>query len=187
MIFRKIFCVVCAILFTIYSENLAMTTTGEKSLSDIELKLTPEQQRQLDSIKLDNQRNLIVEKALNYIGTPYRWGAEGPTKFDCSGFTKYVYDIQEIELTRCSYTQYYEGIVIKEIENLKPGDLVFFGGRNKTRTVRHVGIVKEVDSLNNTFAFIHASNSGVRIDSLHNAYYKKRYIGARRIIKEDII
>lgn len=166
-----------------------MTTTDESSLTDIELILTPEQQRQLDSIKVENQRNLIVEKALNYIGTPYRWGANGPKRFDCSGFTKYVYNDQmEIELTRCSYTQYYEGIVIQEIEHLKPGDLVFFGGRTSTRTVRHVGIVKEVDSLNNTFAFIHAANSGVRIDSLHNAYYKRRYIGARRIInKEDII
>lgn len=186
MILKKVLCVVFVAFLNVYAENAAMTTTNESSLTDIELKLTPEQQRQLDSIKVENQRNLIVEKALNYIGTPYRWGANGPYKFDCSGFTKYVYDIQEIELTRCSYTQYYEGVVIKEIENLKPGDLVFFGGRNNTRTVRHVGIVKEVDSLNNTFAFIHAANSGVRIDSLHNAYYKRRYIGAKRII-EDII
>ena len=67
---------------------------------------------------------------------------------------------------------------------MKKGDLVFFGGRGSTRSVGHVGIVTDVDPSGNNFSFVHAASSGaVKISDSNEAYYSRRYIGARRIVE----
>lgn len=124
----------------------------------------------------------VVDTAMQYIGARYRHGHSGPTAFDCSGFTSFVYRQKNISLSRCSRTQYGQGAPVKNISDLKPGDLVFFGGSKSTRTVGHVGIVKEVHPERGDFSFVHAARSGVKVDVLSSAYYKKRYIGARRVL-----
>jgi cell wall-associated NlpC family hydrolase len=129
--------------------------------------------------KADN----IINTALKYLGVKYRWGESSPEGFDCSGFTKYVFNEEGINLTRTSYSQCREGEKIDGIENLKRGDLVFFGGENSIRTVGHVGIVTEVDSVAHRFKFVHASRTGIKVDKSTDSYYRLRYIGARRIIQ----
>ena len=126
--------------------------------------------------------NNVVNTAMKYIGARYRHGHSGPTAFDCSGFTSYVYRQKNISLSHSSRVQYGEGTPVEDIADLKPGDLVFFGGSKSTRTVGHVGIVKEVHPEKGDFSFVHASRSGVKVDVLSSAYYKKRYIGARRVL-----
>ncbi len=123
----------------------------------------------------------IVRTALQYLGARYRSGHSGPTSFDCSGFTSYVYRQEDINITRSSRSQYTQGTSVKKSE-LRKGDLVFFGGSRSTRTVGHVGIVTDVDPANNRFKFVHASRSGVKVDDSNSAYYSRRYIGARRIL-----
>ena len=44
----------------------------------------------------------ILSSAMRYIGTPYRMGSTGPSSFDCSGFTSYVYRQMNINLNRTS-------------------------------------------------------------------------------------
>lgn len=127
----------------------------------------------------------IVNIAKRYIGTRYRMGSMGPHQFDCSGFTSYVYKQEDITLSRTSRSQFTEGIKIHRISDLQKGDLVFFGGRRTPRSVGHVGIVTEVDAENGVFKFIHASNRGVVIDKSTTSYYSQRYLGARRILKEE--
>ena len=124
----------------------------------------------------------VVSTAMQYIGARYRHGHAGPTAFDCSGFTSYVYRQKNITLSRSSRVQYGQGTPVKSIADLKPGDLVFFGGSKSTSTVGHVGIVKEVNPEKGDFSFVHASRTGVKVDMLSSAYYKKRYIGARRVL-----
>ncbi|PRX48729.1 NlpC/P60 family protein [Prauserella shujinwangii] len=78
----------------------------------------------------------IVEVAASLAGTPYRYGAEGPGSFDCSGFTRYVHRQVGIALPRTSSQQ--RAAVPHLAKHAKrPGDLVFFhdGG-----SVYHVGI-----------------------------------------------
>ena len=60
--------------------------------------------------------------------------------------------------------------------SLSKGDLVFFATRGGSR-VGHVGIYV------GSGKFIHASSGGgrVRVDSLNEGYYKRRYVGARRV------
>jgi cell wall-associated NlpC family hydrolase len=79
-------------------------------------------------------RSEVVEIAMRYLGTPYRWGAEGPDAFDCSGFTRFVYRQVGIELPRVSRSQISAGDRVSRAE-LLPGDLVFFG-----TPIHHVGI-----------------------------------------------
>lgn len=125
----------------------------------------------------------VVKTALQYLGARYRYGSTGPHVFDCSGFTGYVYGKRNVSLLRTSQSQYTQGTAIKRISDLKKGDLVFFGGRSRRRSVGHVGIVSEVDPSGNHFSFVHASIHGVKVSNSAEKYYKTRYIGARRIVE----
>lgn len=126
----------------------------------------------------------VVQTALQYLGASYRSGMSGPYAFDCSGFTSYVYRKQNVPILRSSRSQYTQGTPIARIADLKKGDLVFFGGRGSTRSVGHVGIVTDVDPSGNNFSFVHAASSGgVKISDSNEAYYSRRYIGARRIVE----
>ena len=113
----------------------------------------------------------ILSSAMRYIGTPYRMGSTGPSSFDCSGFTSYVYRQMNINLNRPSRAQYTQG-----------GDLVFFGSPRSGAGVGHVGIVYEVED-DGDFKFVHAScKRGVTVSSINDGYYARKYRGARRIL-----
>ena len=131
----------------------------------------------------ESERSQIIDHAMKYIGARYRSGHSGPKAFDCSGFTSYVYKKENISINRSSRSQFTQGTPILTVGELKKGDLVFFGGRGNSRSVGHVGIVTEVAPDGKNFSFVHASNSGVKISDSKEAYYSRRYIGARRIVE----
>ena len=125
--------------------------------------------------------NDILTQAQSFIGTRYRSGSKGPNAFDCSGFTSYVYGQNNISIGCSSRDQYAKNIPVKR-EDLQRGDLVFFTSPRSSRGVGHVGIVIDVDSVNQTFTFIHASTKeGVKISKSTDGYYTRRYVGARRV------
>lgn len=121
---------------------------------------------------------MVIEEAMRYIGTPYRWGGKTPKGFDCAGFTSFVYSKFGVSLAPSAGPQYKQGAKIGK-DDLCKGDLVFWCGRGKHRGIGHVGIVTSVD--NGEFEFIHASSTGVRITSSKEPYYKCRYVGACRV------
>jgi len=112
--------------------------------------------------------NAIVAYASNFIGTPYAWGGNGPSTFDCSGFTSYVFNHFGISLPRTAAGQQGVGVSIAK-SDLQPGDLVFFGS-----PAHHVGIYV------GNGCFIHAPQTGdvVKISSLAAM---TDYSGARRV------
>lgn len=69
-------------------------------------------------------------------GSPYRWGATGPHRFDCSGLTLYSYKKAGKQLPRTAQQQYNKSRHISFFERRK-GDLVFFHWGS---SVYHVGI-----------------------------------------------
>ena len=128
----------------------------------------------------------VIAYARKFLGTPYKLGASGPSRFDCSGFTTYVFKHFGYKITPYSGTQFKEGRPVRGYSELQKGDLVFFGKRGSVRDIGHVGIVVSVDYNRGSFRFIHASTSGgvVESDSTH-PYYMMRYIGARRILPDE--
>ncbi len=143
--------------------------------------------KQIGAVKVENVASIkgqaIVDRAMKYLGSKYIRGHAGPKTFDCSGFTSYVYRKEDISITRTPRSQYAEGTPVRSTKDLQKGDLVFFGGSSATRTVGHVGIVTDVDVSTGRFKFVHACRRGVRVDESTMSYYAKRYLGARRIIK----
>ena len=81
-----------------------------------------------------------VSFALEQLGKPYVWGAEGPSGYDCSGLMQAAWSSAGIQLTRTTYTQVHDGRPTIEA-SLSPGDLVFTPGSAGTlASPRHVGM-----------------------------------------------
>ncbi|HTM01912.1 MAG TPA: C40 family peptidase [Vicinamibacterales bacterium] len=116
----------------------------------------------------------LIATALSYRGVPYRNGGSDPSGFDCSGFVQWVFAQEGRALPREVHDQYDVGEKIDR-EDVQPGDLVFFDIEGKGAS--HVGIALGNDQ------FVHAPSSRgvVRVESYTIDYWKKRYIGARRI------
>ena len=74
-----------------------------------------------------------VDTALKELGKPYRYGALGPSTFDCSGLTKFAYRAAGIELPHSAAAQYGSGHRVNR-NQLQPGDLIFWRG------LGHVGM-----------------------------------------------
>jgi len=74
-----------------------------------------------------------VETALKELGKPYRYGALGPSTFDCSGLTKFAYGTVGISLPHSAAAQYQSGRRVNR-NQLQPGDLIFWRGLD------HVGL-----------------------------------------------
>jgi cell wall-associated NlpC family hydrolase len=115
-----------------------------------------------------SKAQMVIDEASKYIGTPYLWGGNTPAGFDCSGFTKYVFDKVGVTIPRTAATQW-SGLTV--ISNPNPGDLVFF--ETYAPGPSHTGIY-----LGNN-KFIQAGSSGVSIADMTNSYWKPRYLGAR--------
>ncbi|WP_042275735.1 C40 family peptidase [[Clostridium] dakarense] len=123
-------------------------------------------------------KNAVVNLAYELMGKPYKWGAEGPDSFDCSGFTQYVYKQSGGKsIPRVSRDQARYGTAVSR-ENYAPGDLVSFD-TDGNGEVNHVGIYVG----NNQF--IHCSGTPskpekVKIDNLGSSYWSKVLKGVRR-------
>ena len=127
----------------------------------------------------------LLDYAKTFIGVPYRLGASGPERFDCSGFTCYVFREFGYNLPHNSVMQFKDCKPVESFSDLRKGDLVFFGARNNIRNIGHVGIVVDIDLERGMFRFIHASTSnGVEIQRSTSPYFMMRYMGAGRILKD---
>ena len=123
--------------------------------------------------------NAVLNLAAKQLGKPYVWGAQGPSSFDCSGLTYYVYkNAAGVTLPRVSSDQSRYGTTVSK-SNLKAGDLVFFdtSGSNNG-AVSHVGIYVGNGEM------IHASSSKEKIVqvSIETSYWNNAYVRAKRVL-----
>ncbi len=127
--------------------------------------------------KVRDRAAAMVIGAMNFIGVRYQPGGNSAdTGFDCSGFTRHVYEMSlGLVLPRSADEQASAlGLVAVDRADLRPGDLVFFN--TLKRTFSHVGIYVGANR------FIHAPSSGksVRTEDMSFDYWTRRFTGARR-------
>lgn len=79
-----------------------------------------------DNLALNPAGGDIVSIAYSLVGSPYVYGANGPSSFDCSGFVQYVYSRVGISVSRSSSTQIHDGYSVS-YENAQPGDILSWG------------------------------------------------------------
>lgn len=108
----------------------------------------------------------VISLAKKQVGKPYVYGASGPSSFDCSGLTSYVYsNAVGKNIGRTTYVQLNAGKRVS-VSNLKPGDLVFWGNY-------HVGIY-----LGNN-QYIHAPQPGQNVTTATISSYFYPSYGVR--------
>lgn len=122
-------------------------------------------------------RRKIIEEAMKWEGTPYRYGGSEKKKgTDCSGLVVSVYnDVADIKLPRTSRQQseYCQKISLSKAQ---PGDLVFFATGKDKNVISHVGILLDDNR------FIHSSTKkGVIISELNTPYYERTFIMSGKV------
>ena len=123
--------------------------------------------------------------AQSFLGTPYLWGGSSAFGLDCSGFVQYAYRMVGIELRRDADIQRddprFVPAPVRDVaragDDLKPGDLVFFG---KPDRITHVGMHLGSTTIQNSF--IHAAGgAGVIITEWGDDRYSPGFVDARRL------
>ena len=113
---------------------------------------------------------LLMSAIDQRLGSPYRWGATGPNRFDCSGFVWSIFQATGINFERVSARNLFVRFTAPPVEEqFKFGTLVFFSG------LTHVGVVADERG------FYHASRRHGVIYSEFNEYWLKRIDGFRRV------
>lgn len=126
----------------------------------------------------NHTRSRLIADGKKLIGTRYRYGGTSEkTGFDCSGLVQHVFAQQGYRLPRSSNEQFSKLLPVKEP---RPGDLIFF--RHGKGKVNHVGIYLGNQKM------LHSPSPGkkVEITRIDQAYWQKRYAGARAVVQERV-
>jgi hypothetical protein len=113
---------------------------------------------------------LLSSAIYTRLGARYSFGAEGPNRFDCSGFVWRVFQSAGVDFDRDSARKLWRQFPAPKAEDrYKFGTLVFFNNLN------HIGIVADEKG------FYHASTTKGVVYSEFDKYWKRRLNGFRRI------
>jgi len=125
-------------------------------------------------------KSVLVSKAKEFIGTPYKWGGSSKQGMDCSGLIYQSFKAIHLEVPRTTEGLMQLGRKISR-SKLKTGDLVFFKTLKSKAKATHVGMITQ--NKKNETLFIHAGTStGVTISKLQDGYWKKHFVFARRLL-----
>lgn len=80
-----------------------------------------------------------------FAGAPYQWGGVTPWGVDCSGLVQTTFAARGVALPRDSSQQVACGVPVA-LEEIRPGDLLFFRGETHDR-ITHVAFAGEGDTL----------------------------------------
>lgn len=149
------------------AESLKNKLAEQRELTELSKKL---QIKDLDKHYIEFYREVA-----GWLGTRYHMGSMSRDAVDCSGFTKIIYNIVfNKDIPRTSRDMSNSLTESLTIDELHPGDLVFFATRGK-KYVNHVGMYLGEGH------FVHASVNGVKVSPLTDGYYKKTWRMAGRI------
>jgi cell wall-associated NlpC family hydrolase len=128
-------------------------------------------------------REHITGYAQNFIGLKYRYAGSSPnTGFDCSGFTSYILKEFDVRVSSCSHTQSKQGLKV-DLEDVVPGDLLFFGRKGG---IQHVAMV--VERTEEGIFCVHSTSSrGIVVENINTSkYWSSRLLFARDVISTQV-
>ncbi len=135
-----------------------------------------EVKRPSSSKQIDN----IINDAMRYEGTRYKYGGTTKSGMDCSGLVYVAFKENNVALPRVSRDMATRGNKVS-LSKAKEGDLVFFQTNKNKKVINHVGLVTSVKG--GAVTFIHSSTSrGVIVSTLNERYWKSAFVEIRRII-----
>lgn len=108
-------------------------------------------------------------------GTYYSWGGNGPKGYDCSGFTSAAFAQAGKSLPRTSSAQYGAAKQYVSLNNLQPGDLVFWSNNGQQSGIYHVAIYIG----NGQIAHARNPSTGITITGLHYSPWNMMSVGGR--------
>ncbi|HEY6230744.1 MAG TPA: C40 family peptidase [Pyrinomonadaceae bacterium] len=115
-------------------------------------------------------RNLMTAAIDQRLGSPYSWGATGPSAFDCSGFVWSIFKSAGVDFERGSARTLWSRFEAPAAgEQYQFGTLVFFSN------LAHVGVVVDEKG------FYHASRHHGVVYSPFNEYWSSRIDGFRKV------
>lgn len=122
----------------------------------------------------------LLRTADSYVGVKYVWGGNTPREgFDCSGFTRYVFDKYGIALPRTAREQVRAGTAVEpDFRALRPGDIMLFA--EPGQAISHVAIYAGNGRI------IHSSTAarGVGYTDLNTGgeWFLEYFVAARRLL-----
>ncbi|MDO8367792.1 MAG: C40 family peptidase [Saprospiraceae bacterium] len=124
-------------------------------------------------------RTDVIGYAQNFLGLRYRHAGHSPkTGFDCSGFTNYVLNEFGVKVSSASTTQSRQGLKVS-LNDVLPGDLVFFGTRGR---IQHVALVVE-KTAEGIFCVHSTCTRGIIVENISTSkYWKPKILFARDVI-----
>jgi len=156
---------------------LASCSSASKTYNDSARKNTT--RKSVDRSSGKSLRKNIAKEGKKYVGIPYKYAGKTPkTGFDCSGFTSYVFDKFDIEISTGSKYQAKTGREIP-LKRAKAGDLIFFG---KGRKVTHVALVTR--NTRDGIEVVHSTSSkGIMVQNISkSSYWKPKILFVRDVI-----
>lgn len=124
------------------------------------------------SLPATEARKVVIQQAATQLGKPYKLSGNSPREgFDCSGLVFYSYLKVGKLLPRRAEEQF---LSARKVQDIKPGDLVFFTTDSRGKHIDHVGIYMGEQQ------FIHAPGKGrgVTVANMTESYWQQRYKGA---------
>lgn len=121
-------------------------------------------------------RGAMVNYSLRFIGTPYVWGGNDPSRgVDCSGFIQQMYGKISLRLPRTAAEQALVGKPIYRLEDLQAGDRLYFWDKKKGK-IGHTGMYMSKGM------FVHSSagRKQVATDDIRQAPWSRMLVSARR-------
>ena len=119
----------------------------------------------------------MIEFSKRFLGLPYTWGGTSSFGYDCSGFAQMLCRRRGVLMPRDAQPQAdWSGATPVERKDLKPGDLLYFGGSVKkiTHTGVYLGDGKFIDATT-------WQTPVVQIDDLSDAHWSQLLVAIRRV------
>ncbi len=181
-IFLGLLVVNCGTKKTSYSKNKSFSKTRKVTVKASEPNSTENREdfEHHENSSDNTVASKIINTALAFSGTRYKYGGTTKKGMDCSGLLYVAFGKHDIQLPRISYQMAEKGRRIK-VNKVRKGDLLFFRTSKRKRRINHVGMVVAVEG--DEIKFIHASTSrGVIVSSLREGYWNYAFVKATRIL-----